>query len=41
MHIVSQNYTKSKSDELNIKKGEFVYVLEKNFNGWWKIRLEN
>lgn len=38
MHVVNKDYKQKRQDELSIKKGDFVYVLEKNFNGWWKIR---
>lgn len=37
-YIVNKDYKKNDLDELTIKKGDFVTVLEKNFNGWWKIK---
>lgn len=40
MHVVNKDYNQKKQDELTIKKGDFVYVLEKSFNGWWKIRFK-
>jgi len=40
MHIVNRDFVGKKSDELTLTKGEFVYVLEKNLNGWWKSKKE-
>lgn len=40
MHVVNKEYKKRKADEVTIKKGDFVHVLEKNLNGWWKVRKD-
>jgi len=40
MHIVKRDFVGKKADELTLKKGDFVYVLEKNLNGWWKTKKE-
>lgn len=28
-------------EELNLKRGEYIYVLEENDNGWWLGKLED
>ena len=38
MYVVKEEYRAKKIDELSIDKGDFVYALEKNYYGWWKIR---
>lgn len=40
MNVVRKDYKKKRADELTIKKGDFVHVLQKNFNGWWKVRKD-
>lgn len=40
MYIASKDYYAKKADELTLRKGDFVYVIEKNLNGWWKTRFD-
>ncbi len=39
-HIVTHTYEPSRQDEINIDQGAVVEVLEKNQNGWWKVRYD-
>lgn len=39
--LVKKNYEASKSDEVSIKKGDYVKVIEKRINGWWLVECEN
>ncbi|XP_055344358.1 cytoplasmic protein NCK2-like [Paramacrobiotus metropolitanus] len=34
--LVKFNYDPSKADELQLKKGEYILVIEKSHDGWWK-----
>jgi hypothetical protein len=36
--IVKKEYLAKKTDDLSINKGDYVQVLEKNLDGWWKAR---
>jgi hypothetical protein len=40
-YIASRDYKSRKPDELEFKKGDCLEILEKNFNGWWKARLND
>lgn len=31
----------NREDELSLKKGEMIYVLEKSESGWWKGRCDD
>lgn len=40
-YIATRDYAAKKPDELDFRKGDYLDVYEKNFNGWWKARLYN
>lgn len=39
--IVKNDYEKNKSDEISLKKGDYIKVIEKRLNGWWMVECEN
>lgn len=37
-YLVIYPYTARDQDEMNLEKGAVVEVIQKNLEGWWKIR---
>lgn len=39
-YVVIYPYSARDQDEIDLEKGMTVEVMEKNLEGWWKIRLK-
>lgn len=37
-HIVTDDYVAKKEDEISVKKANYVLVVEKNLNGFWRVK---
>lgn len=41
VYVVSDEYAAKNSDELTIKRGDFIEVIAKSLTGFWKVKLFN
>lgn len=41
MNIVIKDFVATHPNEISIKKAEYVYVIEKNYNGYWKVEINH
>ncbi|RMZ93806.1 SH3 and PX domain-containing 2B, partial [Brachionus plicatilis] len=39
--IINKDFKADKSDEISLKKGDYIRVLEKRLNGWWMVEYQN
>ena len=40
-YLALQEYDSQAADEVDLDKGQVVEVLEKQLDGWWKVRYAN
>ena len=36
--ICTENYVAKEDDELSVRKGVFIQVVERSLDGWWLVR---
>ena len=41
MWIAEYDLESNREDEVSLKKGEMIYVIEKSESGWWKGRCDD